>query len=163
MHTPSQTEARTRIVDLLGKSVYHALGLMESLREEFDMLETQDTDGLRRSVAAKGSCVDNLKELEVQRSSLCIASGFEAGPLQMEEMTAWCDEDLVIRNCWDHVMEIAGECNALNLTNGAIIRARLQHFEINLRVLRGVDQEPDTYQRSGSCGREMNQRSLAEA
>jgi len=163
MQTPSKTEARTRIVALLGKSVYHALGLIESLRGEFNMLETQDTEGLVDTTSTKSRCVEKLKQLEEQRSSLCLASGFEGGPAQMEAMTAWCDEDLVVRNCWDHLIEIAGECNALNLTNGAVIRARQQHFQSNLAVLRGADQETDTYQRFGNDPREMNQRSLAEA
>lgn len=127
------------------------------------MLEAQDTEGLQQAVTTKGSCVDKLKTLENQRSALCLAAGFENGHSQMEELTEWCDEDLIIRNCWDQLIEVASECNALNLSNGAIIRARQQHFEINLAVLRGTDQDTKTYFRSGNSGPAMNQRSLAEA
>jgi flagellar biosynthesis/type III secretory pathway chaperone len=163
MRSPTQSQARTRIVDLLGQSVYQALGLMESLAEENSALEAQDSDALLRSVDIKSACVSSLKDLEAERKLLCKAAGFDEGPSQMEEMTAWCDQEDVVHNAWHHLLEIAEKCNSLNLTNGAVIRARQQHFEVNLAVLRGAGQKLDTYARGGTTHREMNQRSLAEA
>ena len=156
-------KARTRIAEVLGDCVYHTLGLKESLRDERSALEEQDADALHDAVATKSQCVNNIQKLEEQRVELCEASGFHAGSLQMEQMFNWCDENVVISNCSDHLLEIAAECNALNLTNGAIINARRHNIESRLAVLRGTDQDSDTYQRSGSGNSGANKRSLAQA
>ena len=162
MTRPSPTEARERIVAVLGESVYHALGLKEVLMDERSALELEDADALERAVDSKGRCIDKLQGLEKDRASLCEASGFAAGPLQMQEMTAWCDENSVVADGWAHLMDVAAECNQLNLANGAAIRLRQQHTEAGLAVLRGGLKEPATYARTGSGHAAGLNRSLAE-
>jgi flagellar biosynthesis/type III secretory pathway chaperone len=163
MTTPSPTDTRKHIVEVLGESVYHALGLLETLKNERTALETQDDTALLEAVNAKSSCVSELRDLESKRQNICETIGFTSGPFQMEELSAWCDEDSVIRNSWDQLMEIAAECNAQNLANGSVIRIRQNHIEANLAVLRGKASEPDTYHRHGNNHHAMNQRSIAEA
>ncbi len=162
MSRPSPSEARERIVNVLGESVFHALGLKEVLEDERNALELQDTDALERAVDCKGRCIDKLQALEHDRASLCEASGFAAGPEQMQEMTAWCDENSVVADGWAHLMDVAAECNQLNLANGAVIRLRQQHTEAGLAVLRGSEQDPATYARTGSGQASRFNRSLAE-
>lgn len=163
MPRPSKIEARSQIVDVIGECVYHALGLKESLRHERVALEEQDTDALHSAVDTKSRCVEKMADLDEQRRALCETSGFHAGPEQMIEMSLWCDEDSVVYKAWSQLMEIAADCNALNLTNGAIIRMRNQMVESNLAVLRGANTNPDTYKREGRDIAAMNQRSLAQA
>jgi flagella synthesis protein FlgN len=160
---PSAIEARNKISEIIGECVYQALGLKESLRDERAALETQDMTALHAAVSTKGEFVQSLSQLENQRRQLCDAAGFAGDSEQMDHLTQWCDEDSVIQNGWSHLMEIVSDCNALNLTNGAIIRARQQMVEANLGVLRGTDAHPDTYQREGRENAAMNQRSLAQA
>ena len=160
---PSPLEARNRLTDIIGECVFQALGLRESLQHERSALETQDTDALHDAVTTKSTIVQSLSLLESQRLELCKAAGFADGSDQMDQMTDWCDDESVVRNGWSHLMEIVSECNALNLTNGAIIRARQQMVESNLGVLRGAELEPDTYHREGRDNAAMNQRSLAQA
>jgi flagellar biosynthesis/type III secretory pathway chaperone len=162
MARPSASEARTRIVEVVGESVYHALGLKESLEVERSALEAQDTDALHDAVSVKGKCVDLLRQLEEKRAALCESFGFKANARQMEQLSDWCDENSEIANCWSHLISIAAECNALNLTNGAIIRIRQQHMDSNLAVLRGADHNPDTYARHGAEHAGLAQRSLAQ-
>ena len=149
MQRPTPIEARERIVEVVGECVYHALGLKETLEIERSALEAEDAQALHDAVTIKSECIVKLRELDKQRRALCEASGFDTGPQQMEQMSAWCDEDSVVANCWSHFMTIAADCNALNMTNGAIIRVRQQQIETNLAVLRGADPVPDTY----ACGR----------
>jgi len=163
MPRPSKIEARSQIVDVIGECVYHALGLKESLRHERVALEEQDTDALHSAVDTKSRCVEKMADLDEKRRALCETSGFHAGPEQMIEMSLWCDEDSVVYKAWSQLMEIAADCNALNLTNGAIIRMRNQMVESNLAVLRGANTNPDTYKREGRDIAAMNQRSLAQA
>ena len=163
MSHPTPETARKQIVEIIGNSVYHALGLKESLQDEFAALEAQDMDALRSAVDNKSKCVAALQTLEEQRRDFCIDVGFESGPEQMEQLAEWCDEDAVLSNCWQHLMDIAVECNAMNLTNGAIIRARQQQIEAGLAVIRGGTQDPGVYGRSGRGPSGPSQRSLAEA
>ena len=154
---------RDKVADLLGTSVFQALGLKESLVEEKAALEKQDMDALDDAVANKSRCVTELQALDSTRTSLCVDAGFDAGPDQMEKVMAWCDTDATISNCWDHLLQLATECNALNMTNGAIIRARQQQINANLSVLRGQPPEAATYGREAGGAAQNMRRSLAEA
>ena len=159
----SRADARCKIVDVIGESVCHALVLRESLKDERAALESQDTEALNDAVTAKSDCVSKLAELEQQRAELCERLGFHDGPEQMTRMSEWCDEDSVVASGWLQLLEIATECNSLNLTNGAIISLRRQHTDSQLAVLRGTDSQTETYGREGIDTAARNRRALAQA
>lgn len=163
MHNISPTKARSQITDLIGDSVYQALGLKEALEEERQALETQDMDRLNAVVDGKTTCVEKLRLLDEKRATLCKQLGFADGPHQMTALIEWCDEDQLISSRWEQLMVIAAEGSALNMTNGAIIRLRQQQFESSLSILRGGTPGSDTYSRSGEESGDSNRRSLAEA
>ncbi len=152
--------ARGRIIDILGKSVFQALGLKESLEDERRALETQDLEALDLAVTNKGICIEELKRLESARANVCVDAGFD--PEAMQQLTEWCDDDSMIERRWNDLIELATECNSLNLTNGNIIRARQVQLGGRLAVLRGAFETPATYERDGSGPAHAN-RSLAEA
>ncbi len=157
------TTAREQIVAIIGDGVYHALGLLETLQDERKALEEQDQAALRAAVDHKGKCVEELRAMEEARRSLCIDAGFADGPDQMVQMLAWCDEESVVANCWQHLMEIATECNSLNVTNGAIIHSRRQQIDAGIALIRGGRPDTDTYSRSGREPHSHTLRPIAEA
>ena len=159
----SSQETRTRIADILKDCVNHALGLKETLQNERSALEDQDSASLYAVLDDKSRSVSKIQVLDEQRLKLCEACGFPAGPDQMEQMIDWLGETTIISNCWDHLIEIATECKALNLTNGAIVNARQINIDSRLSVLRGTDANSDTYERSGSGENGLSKRSLAQA
>ncbi len=163
MSASTQAETRARIVDILGTSVLHAMGLKESLVAEKTALEHQDVAALELAIQGKSRCVSELQTLESERTGICAAAGFEAGTEQMQSLIAWCDEGSAIAGAWDQLMTIAAECNALNMTNGAIIRLREQHIHSSLSLLRGQAPETDTYGPPDRTRGHFEQRSLAEA
>lgn len=163
MSAACRTEIRARIVDVLGTSVLHAMGLKESLIAEKSALEQQDPAALDAAVQTKSQCVNELQSLDAERTGLCAAAGFEAGAGQMESLIAWCDEGAVIANAWDHLMSIAADCNAMNMTNGAIIRVREQQVRSGISLLRGQNPDSDTYGHRDGMSSGFEQRSLAEA
>ena len=163
MTRPDATSARSRMTDLLGDSVYQALGLMETLDDERQALEQQDVATLLTILDRKEQCVRELRKLDEQRSELCAAAGFPAGPEQMDSMLGWCDADDVVTSAWQHLMEIATECNARNLTNGSIIRGRKQQIDTGLAVVRGGAPSVDTYNRNGMEPGGASLRPIAEA
>ena len=163
MSSPNRADFRKRLTDVIGTSVLHAMGLRESLVEEKSALERQDLAALDCAVEAKSRCVNDLAALDSKRSGLCTQAGFEAGPEQMQSVMAWCDEGAVIADAWDELMAIAADCNALNMTNGAIIRVREQQIRSSLSVLRGQAPANDTYGHPRKASSGFDQRSLAEA
>lgn len=163
MQRLSPNDARERIVEMVGTSVYQALALKESLDDEHRALERQDMEALGIALDNKSVCVQALQTLEQERHQFCVAMGFAAGPEQMVQLTEWCDENSVLADSWQHLLDIAIECNALNFTNGAIIRARKQQIEAGLAVIRGSGPESGTYGRSGRAPSGPSQRALAEA
>ena len=163
MTSLSPNDARDKFVNLLNDTVYQALGLKETLEEERKALESQDMERIESAVENKSACVNSLQKLDRQRIDWCNSSGFAAGPDQMLDLIEWCDEGDLVKNRWDHLMVIAAESSALNMTNGAIIRVRQQQFESSLSVLRGVNPGADTYGRHGGETGGFGHRSLAEA
>ncbi len=159
----SPPEAREQIVEILDASIHQALGLKESLQDERHALERQDTDALKVALTTKGVCVNRLQEFENRRMKLCDASGFGAGPEQMERFLDWCDDDSAIADRWLELLEIAAACNTLNLTNGAIVQAHQQMIATNLSVIRGGNVVPDTYRREGRESPSADSQSLARA
>ena len=129
MTETSAARARERFVELIGKSVSHAVGLKESLESERQALEDGDTQNLFAALDNKARCADELQSLEEQRLTLCSQLGFEHGPTQMQHVIEWCDREFVVANCWQHLLDVASECRALNLTNGAIIRGRKSQID----------------------------------
>ena len=81
----------------------------------------------------------------------------------MTEVIAWCDEDGIVSTRWEQLLVLAAEGNALNMTNGAIIRVRQQQFESSLSILRGGTPGPGTYGQNGEESGDFDRRSLAEA
>ena len=163
MTRPSPAEAREQFVEIIGDSVFFALGLKESLQEERKALEAQDMDALEAAVDSKGACVENLQALDNRRTDLCEQWGFAEASDPMQELIDWCDENNLLNNRWEDLLVIAAESSALNMTNGAIIRLRQQQFESSLSVLRGVSPGTDTYGRNGSATGHLDRGSLAQA
>ena len=159
----SPAEARSRIAAIIGESVSEAQGLNESLEGEREALEKQDVDALEAVINSKSACAERLQFLDRKRGALCQEWGFPNGLDQMQHVIEWCDEDELISTRWANLMDIAATGSALNLTNGAIIRVRQQHFESSLSVLRGVSPGSDTYGRNGEEAGDFSRRSLAEA
>jgi flagellar biosynthesis/type III secretory pathway chaperone len=160
---PDPDSTRRQLVELIGRSVYQALGLKESLEDEFRALESQDMDALSGALENKTRCVEQLRLLEEQRQACCTAAGIAPDAEQMDRMTAWCDEDSVVADGWQHLLDVAAQCASLNLTNGAIIHARKQQIETGLAVIRGGSPDPAVYARSGVRPDRPSLRSLGEA
>lgn len=159
----NRRHSRAHIADILGRCVERALALKESLDGERSALERQDASALSAAIDNKTSCVKELHALESERARLCNLAGFAAGEEQMEQMITWCDDDSVLVQAWRELMDISAECNATNLTNGAIICARKQQIETSLAMIRGGVAGMDTYGRGGRGTYGPSQQSLAEA
>jgi flagellar biosynthesis/type III secretory pathway chaperone len=155
--------ARQQIVELLDDNVHYALGLKTALENERAALEKQDVDAIAAVVDHKSSYIERLQVLDRRRDDLCQVLGFASGPDQMQQLINWCDDNEQIGNQWQQLMNIAAESRAINMTNGAIIRARQHQFEASLSVLRGVMPGLETYGRQGAESHDYSCRTIARA
>ena len=151
------------MVEILGCSIFHAKGLRDALAEEHHALENQDMDALMTAIRDKGECVRELQALDRKRSELCSESGFAKGPDQMQQFTEWCDDNAEVAHSWGQLIELADECNTMNMSNGAVIRVRKQQVEDGISVLRGTTPGAPTYSRGGDSRGGLGNRAIAEA
>ena len=159
----SPADARTEIAELIADGLVCAGDLNAALQDERRALEDQDADALHAVVDGKNSCAKELQRLEQKRARLCHEWGFSASPEQMQRVLDWCDDSGQLSHGWRRLMDIAAEGNAMNLTNGAIIRVRQQHTEASLSVLRGAAPGSHTYGQNGAGTGDNSRRTLAEA
>jgi flagellar biosynthesis/type III secretory pathway chaperone len=163
MNNGSPDDTRYRIVEILSESVRCALGLKETLTDEREALERRDTVSLNTAAASKATLIRQLAKLNETRGEISEQAGFGSSTANMEALAEWCDDDLLVTNCWQHFREIAGECDLLNKTNGAIIHLRRQQILEGLSVLRGDQRDANTYAPAGSATNGMAGRALTEA
>lgn len=155
--------AKAELQRMLIESVNCAIGLREILTAELEALRNKDTTALNKSAMDKDVCIGNLQNLETQRANLSVSCGFGSGPEDIKPLLAWCDEDSVVKNLWEHFLEVAMTCNKLNATNGSIIRLRRSQIMNALAILRGGESEPELYGPEGRDSGGTTGRALAEA
>ncbi|MEO1244372.1 MAG: flagellar protein FlgN [Pseudomonadota bacterium] len=153
------------IAQILKRSIDAASNLHAALELERESLEQQDLDGLERAMNEKAARLESLAELEQQRSALCREAGLrDDDPEQMHKLVAPLDERDAVAEQWQRLLELAAECQTLNLGNGSVIRIRQNQLGDRLAVLRGVSADgPSTYGKNGNGPAQAAQRSLAEA
>lgn len=137
--------------------------LQEILDEERVALERQDTAAIDSAAATKSQVIDQLQAKDNARTRLCEAHGFKPGVEQMQRLMESCDNDGLMQSVWQQLMALAAECRSMNMTNGAIIRLRQQHFASSLAVLSGTELNLDTYGSHGETAARPEGRAIATA
>jgi len=122
--------------------------LKEALIEERDALENRDTELLASTAQSKETLARNLAMFDFFRADI--------------ENLARQDNGAIL-DAWNEFQAIARDCDSLNKTNGAIIRARHDQISTGLSLLQGRDQNSNTYTPSGSTAASSGRRSLTEA
>lgn len=157
------SQAHAQVVIILDESVDVALRLAQTLADERRALESQDLAMLDDVVVRKSADAEFLKVLDGKREELLAACNLPSGPDRMQELIDWCDENDKINIRWQRLLQITADSSDVNITNGAIIRVRQQHFESSLAVLRGHRTGPETYGRNGEETHDFSRHSIATA
>ncbi|MEM7432309.1 MAG: flagellar protein FlgN [Pseudomonadota bacterium] len=156
-------KARSQIAELVDSAVKQTVGLQDILEQELVALRAQDADRLQQVMDDKSARVETLRRIDTERSALCADQGIAPGADQMDRLIAICGNDSAIAHSWDRLMQLAIECNAMNMKIGAIIRLRRQQIDDGIAFLRGDTAPNATYHMSGSNERAGAMRSLAQA
>lgn len=137
-------EAETvRLGRVMEDSIREVDALERALQDERRALENRDAAALGTAAEEKRRRVARLEALEAKRK--VASSEVQGTPQQSAE--------------WRKFLATVRRCNALNTTNGAIIRLRRQQITDALRVVSGTRAE--TYGPSGSESTSRPRQALA--
>jgi flagellar biosynthesis/type III secretory pathway chaperone len=127
----ASTPERYALERIVTEGIAEATALEIDLAAERKALETRDDAALGKAAESKRNRVARLESLERQRKA---AGGPSTEPPEPRQ--------------WQQFLAIIGRCNAMNATNGAIIRLRREQISAALRVVNGSAQQ--TYGPSGT-------------
>lgn len=136
-------------------SIREADALEKALEDERRALESRDAAALGAAAEEKRRRVARLEALEAARMAATpqIAAVAERPPAGADPAVTASAEQ------WQRFLAIVARCNALNTTNGAIIRLRRQQVGDALRVVSGTG--AGTYGPSGSQSTSRPRKALA--
>jgi flagellar biosynthesis/type III secretory pathway chaperone len=140
---------------IVNDGIREADALEKALEDERRALESRDAAALGAAAEEKRRRVARLEALEAAR----IAATPQI-PAAAERPAAGIDREVAARaDQWQQFLAIVARCNALNTTNGAIIRLRRQQVGDALRVVSGTG--AGTYGPSGSQSASRPRKALA--
>jgi len=145
---------------LLGGGIDAALELRTILEHERHSLEQRDLEALESAANDKAVLLETLANFDRQRKALCTQDGRE---FSVEALTRNAANKDGLRQKWQQLLDLAAECQALNLVNGGVIHTRQVQLGDRLAALRGAPPGPVTYSETGGQAAQAAQRSLAEA
>jgi flagella synthesis protein FlgN len=150
--------AAASLSDLLESEAREASAFVALLREEQAMLVGGNVDGLLPLVEQKVGFSNKLGELADAREKIVKDSGAGTGRAGMETYLSRRPADGKLRTRWERLLAVATEAQAMNETNGKLIRIHLQHNQQAMATLMAAANQattygPDGHQRPAGSGR----------
>jgi flagellar biosynthesis/type III secretory pathway chaperone len=139
---------KSELEEVLTDGLGYVGALKSALIEERNALENRDTTILETTAKSKQTLAKNLAMFDFFRADIESLANEQSGSLLV---------------AWNEFQTIARDCDAMNRTNGAIIRARYDQLATGLSLLQGRDKNSNTYTPSGSTVTSTGRRSLTEA
>lgn len=144
--------------DLLESEAREASAFIELLKKEQAMLVAGNVDGLLPLVEAKLAFTTKLGALADAREKVVTDSGAGSGRSGMENYLSRQPGNKALRTRWEALLAVATEAQAMNQTNGKLIRLHLQHNQQAMTTLMAAANQattygPDGHQRGSGSGR----------
>ncbi len=154
---------RQHVEQLLGEEWRNLVQLEILLTREYELLERGDVEAIEAAGNARQQCISGLLRIDDERRSLCRMLGFNADAEGLRLLLRWCDPANGLATKWSSCLEKAGNCQLLNLRNGALVTARLRRVEGLLGVLTGSNRNTTVYSAQGGVTRQTSGHTLAQA
>lgn len=159
-------ELARRLGSCLRQEIDAASGLLDLLRQENAVLTDGDPAAIEEVGRSKQDALDSLEALGRQRTEMVAAAGPGIDPQDIEGLIRRCDPAgrTNLPELWEQLLELAAECQRLNMVNGAIIQSSSRFAQQALGLLRG--QSPAAgleYGPDGSTHQPLGSSSLAKA
>lgn len=139
---------KAELAAILSDGFGYLTELKAVLIEERGALEDRDTGLIESTAKSKETLAKNLAMFDFYRA-------------EIESLAA--ENDSAIADSWNEFQSVARDCDRLNRTNGAIIRARHDQVTTGLSLLQGRERNTDTYTSKGTTRASAGRRSITEA
>jgi flagella synthesis protein FlgN len=152
------SDPATSLSGLLESEAREASAFVELLRKEQAMLTAGNVDGLLPLVEQKVGFADRLGTLADAREKIVNDSGAGSGRAGMETYLSRRPADKDLRQRWERLLALATDAQAMNQTNGKLIRIHLRHNQQAMETLMAATNQattygPDGHQRPAGSGR----------
>lgn len=148
--------AEQQLFTTLQSELKIARALDDCLQEERASLTESNVEAIDEMTRKKQPLVVQLEQLGRQRESLLKSTGFPVGKPGLEAFVANLPaaQAEVFNELMQQLREVARRCRMDNQINGGIVNVNRQYMLRALSVLRGRDQQPESY---GPGGEYTNQ------
>lgn len=148
--------AEQQLFTTLQSELKTARQLNECLQAERAALTQTDMDAIEEMTRKKQPLVVQLEQLGRQREGLLKSTGFPVGKPGLEAFVANlpASQAAVFNELIQQLRDVARRCRMDNQINGGIVNVNRQYMLRALSVLRGRDQQPESY---GPGGEYSNQ------
>jgi flagellar biosynthesis/type III secretory pathway chaperone len=140
--TLQRADVRQHLSRILDEEARLLSELEALLRDETEILKSDDVDAIARIGSTRQRCIDALTRLDSERADNCRMLSFGEGRGALGRLYGWCDAGGTLEARWRANLKIARRCQQLNDTNGAIVTAKLSRVQQLLMVIRGTPAPP---------------------
>lgn len=130
---------------LLESEAREASAFVELLKKEQAMLVDGNVDGLLPLVEQKSAFTAKLGSLAEAREKIINDAGAGSGRSGMETYLSRQPDNKALRGRWEALLAVATEAQAMNQTNGKLIRLHLQHNQQAMNALMAAANQATTY------------------
>lgn len=139
--------AEQQLFTTLQSELKIAQTLDDCLQAERASLTDTDVEAIDEMTRKKQPLIVQLEQLGRQRENLLKSTGFPAGKAGLEAFVANlpASQSAVFNELMQQLREVARRCRMDNQINGGIVNVNRQYMLRALSVLRGRDQQPESY------------------
>lgn len=152
------SEPKTSIAGILGRSLDFLQSLLDHLEEEARALDSRDSALIEAIADKKHATIDKLNQVIKQQNDFLSALKFPAGNKGLEayfgNLKKHRQTTTSLRETLTNINRITVKCKHLNETNGARITLMQRHVRRSIEVLQGQRGNTGTYGPDGTNHRE---------
>ncbi|THB72481.1 MAG: flagellar protein FlgN [Gammaproteobacteria bacterium] len=154
---------RQAFIDLLNHAISASEELRQLLKKEMQLLASREFDNLSTVLTHKVTIIDQLEELESQRSNFLINAGYSADVEGTQSFLADNKDNNELTNSWKELMDLVKECQVINQSNGMVVSKNQAQIQHAMQIITGGQNKgsSDTYNKNGvqsfsSSGRDLS-------
>ncbi len=122
------------------------------LKDELEIITSQNFDSLASILADKLKIADNIEKLEKQRSSILSKTGYSTDNDGTTQFINECDNSAELQALWQKLINSIKHCQMMNQANKMVVDKNQKQIRRVLEVLtgQGSNQPNETYSRTGN-------------
>lgn len=153
----------TQLLELLEQDINISQQLLQMLEQEFAALNERQLEQLQQLLDKKQPLLIQLNQNAGMRSTIMRKHGVSADRQGFEQLAGQSAIGEQLQHSHNTLNDLIERCQNANMRNGRLIRANQTSVNSALNVIRGGNNEPSLYDKSGSTGHQGTQRTFTKA